>query len=566
MNQLEIDPQTFASQGNAILGIRDSGKSYTAVGIAERLFDAGIPFVAFDPIGRWRFLRVPAPNGKGYPAVVAGGAAGDLPLTVESAPAIVRAAMESGVSLVIDLYDMEISKADWRRIVADSVRVLLYENGRHGLRHIFIEEAAEFCPQRPSPEQGKVYAEIEKLARMGGNARLGYTLINQRAEEVSKAVLELCDNLLLHRQKGKNSLVSLGKWLDVGDVKAGKEIVGTLPTLPQGECWAWMAGTERPVHVKVPQKNSFEPDRRAMGRQDGVIAATTVDVAQFVHDLRMSISSASNEGAKMDTPKKLSRGSLPTDIQPGPVATITAEHLAAAEQRGYDAGLIEGEKRGRRQGFALALNAAQQAMNGLRVPETFECERPSSEKSSPAPVAQRRERATTGKPPGSSASEVAGSNPAGGNQLDGAAVKLLEAFKRYPVGGLTWEEACIVAGMIPGNGYFYKGKKQLLDGMYVFEHEGQVIIQDPAEGRTRPLTRTEIMATWSKLKQPAPRMLEYLLSKSTPPASIDVLAAAIGAKPGNGYWYGGIKALRNANLIEDGKGVVALSKFVQEAE
>jgi hypothetical protein len=120
--------------------------------------------------------------------------------------------------------------------------------------------------------------------------------------------------------------------------------------------------------------------------------------------------------------------------------------------------------------------------------------------------------------------------------------------------------------MIPGNGYFYKGKKQLLDGMYVFEHEGQVIIQDPAEGRTRPLTRTEIMATWSKLKQPAPRMLEYLLSKSTPPASIDVLAAAIGAKPGNGYWYGGIKALRNANLIEDGKGVVALSKFVQEAE
>jgi polynucleotide 5'-kinase involved in rRNA processing len=35
----------FASQGNAILGIRDSGKTYTATWLAERLLDHGIPFV-----------------------------------------------------------------------------------------------------------------------------------------------------------------------------------------------------------------------------------------------------------------------------------------------------------------------------------------------------------------------------------------------------------------------------------------------------------------------------------------------------------------------------------------
>jgi len=51
--------QEFASQGNAILGIRDSGKSYTATLLAERLLDYGIPFVAFDPIGVWR-SREPA--------------------------------------------------------------------------------------------------------------------------------------------------------------------------------------------------------------------------------------------------------------------------------------------------------------------------------------------------------------------------------------------------------------------------------------------------------------------------------------------------------------------------
>lgn len=284
-----FDAQTVASQGNAILGIRDSGKSYTAIKIAEMFFDAGIPFVAFDPIGRWRFLRVPG-EGHGYPVVVAGGMAGDLPLTAASAPEIVRAAMQAGISLVVDLYDMEISKADWRKIVGEAVRVLLYENGAHGLRHIFIEEAAEFAPQRVGPEQGRVYAEIEKLARMGGNARLGYTLINQRAEEVNKAVLELCDNLFLHRQKGRNSLNALTKWLNLADVKPGsKKIIQSLPTLPQGECWAWMGGTDRPVHFKVPTKNSFEPDRRAMRGDTAAVARPAVDVAEFVSDLRLRL-------------------------------------------------------------------------------------------------------------------------------------------------------------------------------------------------------------------------------------------------------------------------------------
>src|SRR5271157_5492854 len=64
----------FATQGNAILGIRDSGKSYTATFLAEKLLDYGIPFVAFDPIGVWRCLKVPgSPGQTGYNVVVAGG-------------------------------------------------------------------------------------------------------------------------------------------------------------------------------------------------------------------------------------------------------------------------------------------------------------------------------------------------------------------------------------------------------------------------------------------------------------------------------------------------------------
>lgn len=303
LGAVKIDARQYASQGNAILGIRDSGKSYTATYIAERLFEAGAPFTAFDPIGVWRFLRV-AGKGHGYPVVVAGGEHGDLPLTPASAPEIARAAMREGMSLIIDLFSMELSKADWKRIVQNCVRVLLYENKPHGLRHIFIEEAAEFAPQRVGPDQGAVYAEIEKLARMGGNALLGYTLINQRAEEVNKAVLELCDNLILHRQKGRNSLTALTKWLDIADAKGAREIVKSLPTLPQGEAWVWAAGTLAPIHVKIPAKSSFHPDRRAMRDDDAVAARPAVDVAEFVARLSAALGKDAPKPKEKPKPKE----------------------------------------------------------------------------------------------------------------------------------------------------------------------------------------------------------------------------------------------------------------------
>ena len=282
--KISIDSIEYASQGNAILGIRNSGKSYTATFIAERLMDDNIPFIAFDPIGIWKYLKVGV-KGKGYPVVVAGDG-GDLPLTPSGAVDIVRAAMKENVSLVIDLYSMSLSKADWRQIVEKCIRLLLYENKSHGLRHIFIEEAAEFCPQRVPPEQGKVYAEIEKLARMGGNASLGYTLINQRAEEVNKAVLELCDCLFLHRQKGRHSLTALGKWLDIADTSNSKEIINSLPSLEQGECWVWLQGSHAPVKILIPEKTTVHPDRKNPLK---ITSGIAVDVSKFVDKMNKSL-------------------------------------------------------------------------------------------------------------------------------------------------------------------------------------------------------------------------------------------------------------------------------------
>lgn len=303
---LEIDSVEYASQANAILGIRDSGKTYTATYIAERLLGEHIPFVAFDPIGVWRYLKVGV-SGPGYQVVVAGENA-DLPLTPDSAPNIVRAAMRENIPLVLDLYSMSLSKADWKRIVEESIRLLLYENKEYGLRHIFIEEAAEFIPQRVGPDQGRVYAEIEKLARMGGNASLGYTLINQRAEEVNKAVLELCDCLILHRQKGRHSLTALGKWLDVADVGASKEIVKSLPSLLQGHCWVWLQGSYEPHKIVIPEKATAHPDRRHPLKATSVI---TADVSGFVARLKTSLEAQQRSAPHSPKRKETERSADP---------------------------------------------------------------------------------------------------------------------------------------------------------------------------------------------------------------------------------------------------------------
>lgn len=315
--KFQFNEQDYASQGNAILGIRDSGKTYTATFLAERLLDKGIPFVAFDPIGVWRYLRVGRNGQPGYPVVVAGDD-GDLPLTPDNAAHIVHAAMQENIPLVIDLYSMGLSKAMWRRIVQESVEVLLYKNKAYGVRHIFIEEAAEFVPQRVSPGMGQVYGEIEQLARMGRNASLGYTLINQRAEEVNKAVLELCDCLFLHRQKGRHSLTALSKWLDIADTTNRQEVIQSLPTLEQGTCWVWPAGSSTPVLVRIPEKDTIHPDPKSPEKASS--KGVPADVSEFIERLQGTLAKHS----KTDAPAKKYDRSGAAEIQ-----RISSPDLAA---------------------------------------------------------------------------------------------------------------------------------------------------------------------------------------------------------------------------------------------
>lgn len=284
--KLQLD--NFTISRTALLGITKSGKTYGAKGIVEQLLANDVPVVIFDAIGVWRWLRTaaPGPDGKGFRVVVAGGSAPDIPLTPDSAAEIVRAAVVENIPLVIDLYDPRLSKADWRRIVQKCCHVLLYEN-KHP-RMVVIEEAAEYVPQTGRDIDGATFAAVEKIVRMGGNAQLGVMLLNQRAQEVNKAVLELCDNIVLLRQRGRNAIDSLEKWMDrVATGTVAKDISKSLPTLAAGECWVWTEDSEDPVRTRTGTLLSFHPDRTKPAPSS--LQVSPVSTADFVSRLTKSL-------------------------------------------------------------------------------------------------------------------------------------------------------------------------------------------------------------------------------------------------------------------------------------
>jgi hypothetical protein len=308
----------MAVEATALLGTRGTGKSNGAKLIAEWLMDCSVPIVVFDPVGNWKHIKTaaPRPNGRGFNVVVAGGGPdADLPLTVASAGDIMRAALKGGVSIVFDLKCKQFTTEDWYKIVYAAAKVLFHENHQYGVRTCFVEEAGELCPQNTiSKDQQALRSVLERTVRMGGNESLGLVLINQRAEEVSKAALGNCVNLFLHKQIDRNSLTAVDKWLKfVPGSKVEENIAKTMSTLLPGQCWVWTPQVSAQL-VQMPECASYHPDRR---KPVVSLPTKTVDVTKWVSKLKDTL--ATTEAAIAEQKKAVHdsdvQSQLRTEIQ-----------------------------------------------------------------------------------------------------------------------------------------------------------------------------------------------------------------------------------------------------------
>ena len=300
-------PLDAAVQTFAIMGIRGSGKTSTACVLAEEMCRANLPWIAFDPVGVWWGLRANR-DGKagGHPVVVFGGQHADLPLHKNAGAQVAEALVNEAVWAVIDL--SQESKRFWHTFVTDFCLRLMSLNPAVP-RHLFIEEAPEFAPQRTKVDlTARCKEAVERLVRLGRNRGYGCSLISQRPATVDKDVLSQCENIFVLRTVGAHDRKALYEWLSekqAGD--AARPDFPAFSSLPSGTAYfwspSWLQLFER---IQVRERETFHPGAtRKIGRL-APQADAMADVGAFVEKLgrQFAVIQAKEEAAGiLKTPK-----------------------------------------------------------------------------------------------------------------------------------------------------------------------------------------------------------------------------------------------------------------------
>lgn len=317
-------PLDAVAQTFGILAIRGAGKTSTAVVMAEEMCKHNLPWICFDPVGVWWGIRA-SREGKpgGYPVVVIGGQHADVPLDRLQGKQLADALMAEPICAVIDL--SQESKRFWHTYLTDFCLELMMLNPDTP-RHLFIEEAPEFVPQRTRQDlTARCKEAIERLIRLGRNRGYGCTLISQRPATVDKDVLSQVENLLVMRTSGPHDRKALGEWIEAKASDAGLErFLKQLAGLETGSGWFWSPHWLKQFEkVSIRKRETFHPGET---RQVGVTRALAElsEVKDFVNGLtrRLSVQPATV------------KPSLKTHVEPGVMPKPSMdERVSQLEQR-----------------------------------------------------------------------------------------------------------------------------------------------------------------------------------------------------------------------------------------
>lgn len=278
-------PINAATKTFAILAKRGAGKSYTGAVFAEEFFKNNIPFVVFDPIDVWWGLRFDKDGkSKGLPIVVFGLDHADIQIDRGMGKQIAQALIKYNISCVISTFGMP--KVAQRQLITEFSEELLRSNNTP--RHVFIEEAHEFVPQRVFGELGKTFNAVSNLVVMGRNRGIGVTLINQRAATLNKDVLTQVDTLLAFRNIAPQDRSALREWVQFHAAEGDFEkFMQSLPSLPTGQGWIWspefLGIFER---IKIRARQTFHPDREKMGENFEMPDLEQLDVQSFIDEFK----------------------------------------------------------------------------------------------------------------------------------------------------------------------------------------------------------------------------------------------------------------------------------------
>lgn len=295
-------PAEAATQTFLVVGKRGSGKSNTAVRLAEQLYHAGVPWVAIDPVDNWHGVKSSRDGkGPGLSVYVFGGPHGDLPLESTAGALVADTIVDHRITAVLSVKHFSVRERG--RFVGDFAQ-RLFQRNKEPL-HLFLEEAHEVAPQNPYKGEEEMLGHVTRIWKLGRSSGLGGSAITQRPASLSKNITTQAEILIVHRTLGPQDVAAIREWIKYHGER--EEILGQLSTLKTGEAFVWAPDFPegRPIGLKrviVNQRETFDSAAtpKAGERRVEPKALAAVDLDKLSAKMAATI-----EKAKADDPRAL---------------------------------------------------------------------------------------------------------------------------------------------------------------------------------------------------------------------------------------------------------------------
>lgn len=266
MRRLHVSPELSlpldaVTQRISFLGRTGSGKTYAAGVTVEEILKLKQQVVILDPKGDWFGLRSTATGkGSGFAITILGGEHGDVPLEPTAGALVADMVVDTGVSFILDLSLFD-SKADENRFATDFADRLYRRKARKKTAMMLvIDEADQFFPQVPMPEERKMLSRFDTIARRGRGRGIGLIICSQRSAAVHKGVLSQTEVMVAHQTTDPRDKKAILNWVEdkVDDKQKIKEFLKLLIKLKKQGIWWSPSWLDIFKIVRVRQKITFD--------------------------------------------------------------------------------------------------------------------------------------------------------------------------------------------------------------------------------------------------------------------------------------------------------------------
>lgn len=232
---LELPDDIAATQKYLILGRTGSGKTNTAVVMAEELLEQRCPLVILDPMGNWWGLK------SKYKVIQFGGDRGDVPLEPSAGKLVADFVIAERQPVILDLKPF--SDNDMARFATDFAK-RLYQKNQDPVQ-VFVDEADLFAPQSGADGPRAVcLGAMQNLMRRGRSCGIGMTVITQRSASLHTDMRTQCEVLFAHQTTGPHDVEAIRLWIRYHIGKEQTDILKAISQLQPGECYvfspAWL--------------------------------------------------------------------------------------------------------------------------------------------------------------------------------------------------------------------------------------------------------------------------------------------------------------------------------------